>query len=214
MTMLANCPLPSYLNGIAATSCPQKWGQIQKIAFGRTFENRFSNLAAFISEGSWDNLLLATNNSRLVVSPYFAGMSFPVAAPITAGGNDNTTINGVTDLQGGQMIVVPFTLTNQSAQTMREFRDLAAETMLQPGFSQLEAYLLNDNDEVIYDETEAGTEYNGFRIYNLYIPDVASAGLNSNNTYNCQFELPFGWSENWAKQKMTWNPRDLANAAS
>lgn len=214
MTMLANCPLPTHLNGIAATACPQKFGQIQKIAFGRTYADRFASGATFISEGSWDNLIAAINDSKLVISPYLAGLSFPVAAPITQGGNDNTTINGVTDLQGGQMIVVPFVLTNQSAQTMREFRDLAAETMLQPGFSQLEAYLFNDNDEVIYDETSAGTEYNGFRIYNLYIPDVSSNGLNSNNTYNCQFELPFGWSQYWNKQKMTWNPRDLANAAS
>lgn len=212
--MLANCPLPAHLNGIAATSCPQKFGQIQKIAFGRTYTDRFADLSAFISEPVWENLLAATNDSKLVVSPYFAGMTFPVAAPITAGGNDNTTINGVTDLQGGQMIVVPFTLTNQSAQTMREFRELAAETMIQPGFSQLEAYLFNDNNEVIYDETSTGTEFNGFRIYNLYIPDVASNGLNSNNTYNCQFELPFGWSENWAKVKQSWNPRDLANAVS
>lgn len=212
--MLANCPLPSYIRPIAATSCPQKWGQIQKLAFGRTLEDRFANLAAFISEGSWDNLLAATNDSKLVISPYFAGMQFPGGEAITAGGNDNTTINGVADLQGGQMIRVPFVLTNQSAQTMREIRDLASETMLQPGFSQLGVYLFNDNNEVIYDETSAGTEYNPFTIYNLFVPDVASNGLNSNNTYNCWFEVPFGWSEYWAKVKMTWNPRNLANAAS
>lgn len=212
--MLFNCPPPAHLNGIAATTCPQKWGQIQKIAFGRSYEDRFANMGAFIGENIWEALLAVTNDSKLVVSPYFAGMQFPVAAPITQGGNDNTTINGVTDLQGGQMIVVPFVLTNQSSQTMREFRELAAETMIQPGFSNIEAYLFNDNNSVIYDEGASGDLFNGFKIYNLYIPDVASNGLNSNNTYNCQFELPFGWSQYWNMVKQTWNPRDLANAES
>lgn len=214
MTMLANCPLPSYLRAIALTSCPQKWGQIQKVAFARVYADRFANAGGFISQAVWQALLATTNDSRLVISPYFAGMQFPVGEAITSGGNDNTTINGVTDLLGGQMIKVPFVLTNQSAQTMREIRDLAAESMIQPGFSQLSMYLFNDNNEVIYDQSSDASQYNGFKIYNLFVPDVSSLGLNTNNTYNCSFEVPFGWSEFWQKQKMSWNPRDLANAVS
>lgn len=215
MTMLANCPLPSYIRPIALTACPQKWGQIQKMAFGRVTDGRFANNGAFISQAVWQALLAVTTDAKIVVSPYFANMTFPVGAPVETGGNDNTTINGLSDLAGGQKIKITFRLTNQSAQTMREIRDLAAESMIQPGISQIGVYLFNNNREIIYDETSATGLFNVFKIYNLFVPDVSSLGLNTNNTYDCSFEVPFGWSEFWAKQQMpVWNPLDLANAAS
>lgn len=213
--MLGSCPLPSYLRPVALTACPQKWGQIQKMAFGRVTDNRFANAGGFISQAVWQALLLVTTDAKIVTSPFFAGMQFPEGQAVENGGNDNTTINGVGDLQGGQMIKVPFVLTNQSAQTMRELRDLAAESMIQPGFSQIGVYLFNNNREVIYDQSISVAAFNVFKIYNLFIPDVSSLGLNTNNTYNCYFEVPFGWSEFWAKQQMPdWNPLDLVNAAS
>lgn len=214
MSMLFNCPIPTTISGIAATNCPIKWDQVQKLAFGRKDSTRFGSESDFLFEAYWQGLLSATDDSKIVTTPYIAGFDIPASEPVAQGGNDNTTLNGVREIMGGQFITVPFMLKNVSAQTANELRLLASETMVQPGVSNLQAYFFATNNNVIYDEGASGANFDGFTIYNLFVPDIASAGLNTNTMYNITFDLAFGWSQYWAIQQMAWNPRDLENPAS
>jgi len=212
--MLFKCPPGATLSGIAATDCPIKWDQIQKLAFGRKASTRFPNAGAFLSEAHWTSLLTALTDAKIVMTPYISGLDIPASEAITQGGNDNTTIDGVREMMGGQSIIVPFMLKNVSAATANELRLIAAETMIQPGVSNIQAYFLATDNNVIYDEGVTGNDFNGFTVLNLFVPDIASAGLNTNTMYNCSFELRFGWSQYWALQQLPFNPRDLENPAS
>ncbi|WP_293916553.1 MULTISPECIES: hypothetical protein [unclassified Sphingobacterium] len=206
--MLFKCPLPAALTAIPATNCPVKFDQIQKIAFGRkTSVERFADDAAIALQASWTALLTATDEKKIVVSPFFTGFTIPVGEPIKTGGNDNTTLNGVAELQGGSSVVVPFIIKNVSAETAKGLRALCAETQVQPGETNLEGYFFATNDNIIYDGRDGNVQ--GFEIFNLFVPDVATEGFNANNTYNCSFELRFGWSEYFKMVKASFNPRTL-----
>jgi hypothetical protein len=212
--MLFNCPERPYLGGIAPTLCPIKWDQIQKLVFGRKDDDRFPNAGSFLSQAHWQALLNATDDSRLVITPYVSGLDIPATEPVTQGGNDNTTVNGVREIMGGQFVTVPMVLKNVSSQTADELRQIASETMIQPGVSNIQAFFLATDNNVIYDETVNRDKYYGFTIYNLFVPDIASAGLNTNTMYNVSFDLAFGWSQYWALQQLPFNPRELENPAS
>jgi hypothetical protein len=210
--MLFNCPPPANLSAITPTNCPIKFGQIQKLAFGRLnpTEPRFDATTSQITaQAIWTALVAASDDSKLVISPYVSGFSIPPTEPVKQGGNDNTTINGLSELMGGQMVLVPFMLKNVSAETAKTLRAIATETMLQPGETNIGAYFLAEGNNVIYDAGGETDKFLPFPIYNLFIPDVASEGYNTNNTYNCSFEMPFGWSEYFKVVKADFNPRAL-----
>lgn len=214
MSMLFDCPAGPYIGGIVPTNCPIKWDQTQKLMLGRVDPDRFPNAGAFLSQAHWQALMSAMNDSRLVITPYISGFEIPASEAISAGGNDNTTLNGVRELQGGQMVTVPFMLKNVSAETAEELRRIATETQVMPGVSNIEAYFLQSGTNVIYDKTKTGTGFRGFKIFNLFVPDIANAGLNANTTYNITFDLAFGWSQYWGLQELPFDPKELENPAS
>jgi hypothetical protein len=114
--MLLQCPTPATLAAIPAMNCPIKFDQIQRIAFGRkTTDARFDTEAEMITQAARTSLLAASDATKIVISLYFTDLTISVGEPIKTGGNDNTTINGISELQGGPSLVVPFICKNISA---------------------------------------------------------------------------------------------------
>jgi hypothetical protein len=212
--MLFKCPPGTYLGGIVPTTCPIKWDQTQKLVFGRKYTNRFANAGAFVSQVTWQNLLNAMDDSRLVITPYVSSLVIPPTTVLTKGGNDNTTIDGVPEVNGVGFATVKFQLKNISAETAQELRLLGTETMIQPGVSNIVAYFLQTSDAVVWDKTATGDKYNGFEIFNLVVTDLGNEGLNTNTMYDVQFDMKGGWSQWWGYQVMPFNPRDLSNPSS
>jgi hypothetical protein len=213
--MLFKCPKQATLTEVTPTACPIKFDQIQKLAIGRLIsEARFDSIVGaegkpITDQAIWTALLAATDDTKIVVTPYFSGFSIPATEAIKQGGNDNTTLNGVSEVMGGQMVTVPFVLKNVSSETAKGLRLLATESMLQPGETNIGGYFFATDNNIVFDGGADGTEFLPFEIYNMFVPDVASEGLNTNNTYNCSFEMRFGWSENWKAVKADFNPRSL-----
>lgn len=207
--MLFNCPAPSALAAITATTCPTKFDQIQKMALGRVFAGRFADATDLGTEATWTAAKALTTSEKIVITPYLSNLVIPGSEAIKQGGNDNTTLNGVSEVMGGQMVTVTFTLKNVSAATAEALRAIGTETMLQPGVSQIEAFFFGTDNSIIYNAESAGTAASGFPIYNLVVGDVGSEGLNSHNTYNISFEMAFGWSRYWKMITPAWNPRSL-----
>jgi hypothetical protein len=212
--MLFKCPPGTYLGGIVPTNCPIKWDQTQKMVLGRKYANRFANAGAFISSVVWQGLLNATDDSRLVITPYVSSFVIPPSTVLTKGGNDNTTIDGVAEVNGISFVTVKFQLKNISAETADELRLLGTETMIQPGVSNIVAYFLQTSDAVVWNKTSTGTKYDGFEIFNLVVTDIGNEGLNTNTMYDVQFDMKGGWSQWWGYQVLPFNPRDLSNPAS
>lgn len=214
MSLLFKCPIGPYLGGIAPTDCPIKWDQTQKVVFGRKDATRFPNAGAFVSEAHWQALLNATDDSRLVITPYVSGFVIPPTEVLSAGGNDNTTIDGVREVTGVGYATVSMMLKNISSETANELRAIGTETMIQPGVSTIEGFFLQTSDAVVYNKTASLAEFRGFEIFNLVVTDIGNEGLNSNTVYNVTFDVKGGWSQYWGYQVLPFNPRDLANPTS
>lgn len=214
MSMLAKCPPGTYLGGIAPTECPIKWDQTQKIVFGRKYDNRFPNAGSFVSQAHWQALLNVLNDSRLVITPYVSNLVIPATEVLSQGGNDNSTIDGVPEITGVGFASVTLMLKNISAETANELRLIGTESMIQPGVSNIVAYLLQTGNAVVWDKTATGDKYDGFEIFNLVVTDIGNEGLNTNTVYNVSFNMKGGWSQYWGYQVLPFNPRDLENPAS
>ena len=95
---VCTCPVGTALPAVPNSSCPQDFGQIQKIAFQRVFtsgttKNSFTTAAAIELLASWTAKLSANDGTKVVVSPY-------VEAPASDGG-DAITVGGGNDTPGG-----------------------------------------------------------------------------------------------------------------
>jgi hypothetical protein len=214
MSMLFKCPPGTYLGGIVPTTCPIKWDQTQKLVFGRKSAGRFPNDGAFVSSTHWQALFNAVDDTKLVITPYVSGLVVPPTTVLTKGGNDNTTIDGVAEVNGVSFTTVKFQLKNISAETAQELRLLGTETMIQPGVSNIVGYFLQTSDAVVWNKTSTDDKYDGFEIFNLVVTDIGNEGLNTNTMYDVQFDMKGGWSQWWGYQVLPFNPRDLSNPSS
>lgn len=209
--MLFNCPAPAALAAIPATTCAVKWDQIQKMALGRKSATaRFDAVTNLITaQATWTALLAEVDDQKIVITPYFSGFSIPSNEVIAQGGNDNTTINGVREVQGLGMVTVSLMFKNISAATAEALRAIGSETMIQPGETNIEAYFFNNHNQIIHDGGADGTGLLGFDIYNLVVPDLGAEGLNTNNSYAVTFDLAPAWSRYFKVVDADFNPRSL-----
>ena len=96
---LCTCPAAASLSAIDAVTCPESFGQIQKIAFQRLrkadgTKNSFTNSASILLKASWTAKTAAADGTKIVISPYIQAPSQEAGSPRTFGGG-NETLGGV-----------------------------------------------------------------------------------------------------------------------
>lgn len=201
---LFTCPAPSALAAIPATSCPVRFDQIQKLAFQRVQDSDpFADETALKTQSNWTTLLAASDDTKIIISPYLNNPIIPPSEALTEGGNDNTTIGGVTRLMGGGNVVVTGEFRNISIAALAKLKALTAESALTAGFTNLTAYLFNKDGSIIH------AAQNGFKIYNWFVGDPGSEGFNKDNVIPFRFEMKYGWADNAVVSTPTWNPLNL-----
>src|SRR5574344_455858 len=105
---MCSCPAGTALPAVPNASCPQNWGQTQKIIFQRIFKspgtkNSFTSSSNIKQLSSWTALFSENESSsnpgtKCVITPY-------VEAP-TADGGDAITFGGGNDTVGGTTKVI------------------------------------------------------------------------------------------------------------
>lgn len=73
--MICKCPAETALPNVPAITCPESFGQVQKVAFQRLTKgdgskNSFTSEKAITALASWTSLLSAADSTKVVVSPY------------------------------------------------------------------------------------------------------------------------------------------------
>lgn len=96
---LCSCPAAGSLTTIPAASCPETFGQIQKIAFQRLrkadgTKNSFTSTSSILLKASWTAKMAAADGSKIVISPYVQAPSNEAGGARTFGGG-NETLGGV-----------------------------------------------------------------------------------------------------------------------
>ncbi len=213
MNDLFVCPNPATLASAPNPSCPVRFDQIQKMAIRRIGGRATVTTATILLAATITPLLSATDDTKLLISPWLLDLKIPNSEPLKEGGNDNTTINGVPRLTGLGFASVSFMLENVEAATAQAMRALASESANSvPGTTNIEGFFITKDGRLILDNPSGTTAY-GFKLHNFVISDVGSEGLNKPNTFKGSFDLEPLWSKTFKVVTPTdWNPLTVANS--
>src|SRR5574343_64346 len=175
MSTLFSCPPPATLTSIPSQACPVRMDQIVRLAFQRKQATASFTETSILLQATWTPLLTATDATKVVLSPLIPGMVIPPSEILENGGNDNSTINGIPELRGIGFAKVTAQLQSERADIRAALRKLAAESALTPGFTNLWAYFINKDGQVI--GAKNGTNVEGFPVYNVAVGDPGTEGF-------------------------------------
>jgi hypothetical protein len=207
MEPLFACPPPTALTTVPSQACPEKFDQIVRFGFQRMQTTPSFTTTTLLAQATWTPLLTAADSTKVILSPLIPNVVIPVGEVLKEGGNDNTTINGIPKLAGRSFAAVTAQLQNVQAAVRAALRKLAAESALQPGFTNLWMYMFNRYGQIITDVSS--TNCPGIPVYNVYVGDVGTEGLNKDNIANISFDLAPGWSDTVQIFTPSFNPLTL-----
>jgi hypothetical protein len=194
MDALFTCPPPAALTAVPAQTCPERFDQVVRLFIQRKQSAPSFTATSILLQATWTPLLASITATKVIGTPLIPNMVIPTGEIIKEGGNDNTTINGIPKLAGQAFAPVTAQLQDANKDVRAALRMLASESAVFPGFTNLWAYFVNRFGQVI--GSVNGSNVEGFPIYNFFVGDVGTEGLNKSNIANLSFDLEPGWSNN------------------
>ena len=199
MSLVCQCPAASALTTIPNVSCPENFGQIQKVAFQRLNKadgtrNSFTTTAAITLKASWTAWLSANDGSKVVVSPYInAPADSGGDARMTSGGNDD--LGGVAQVLGGNPVQFDGQLRSVPQSVIKAMKELQCEA----NAGNLGVYLFDENGkiEAIQDETTPTTYY-PIPIRALFIGSKIHGNYDAKDMNAISWQYPDNYSDNLA----------------
>lgn len=198
--MDCGCPKPTALTDIPVEDCGVNLKQIQRIAI-RRHPNQMgvatSNDVTVLAD--WQALKTAADSTKMVITPLIGGN--PVIEPgdaITTGGGDNSTFNGVEEVEGTNPSKFSCIFKELSAAGEKAMQSLMCEKDLQVIF------ILQGGKIAV---SEIDTDNNqGFEIEAPFFSDRGNQGFGTKDTHTMSFSLPAGWSKNLKIVTPAFNP--------
>lgn len=194
---LCTCPAAAALTSIPAASCPESFGQIQKIAFQRLrkadgTKNSFTSSASILLKASWTAKMTAADGSKIVISPYIQAPSQEAGSPRTFGGG-NETLGGVEIVIGREPSTFTGVIRSVPQNVIKALKALQCEAQA----DNLGVFLFDENGaiECVQDENVATTFY-PIPIRSLFIGDKAHGGLEAPDSNAIQFTFLPNYSDN------------------
>lgn len=205
--MICKCPLGASLPDIPAITCPETFGQIQKVAFQRLYtdtnkRNSFTADAPITELASWTTLLSADDSTKIVVSPYIQAPAAEAGAARTFGGG-NDTLGGVEEIIGREP--TPFTGVIRKApqSVIKALKELQCESWA----DNLGVYLFDENGAIgALQDSETPTTYYPIHIRSLFIGDKTLGGLEAPDSNAIQWSFLPNWSDDLAIVAPEFNP--------
>ena len=190
--MICKCPRGAALPDIPAVTCPESFGQIQKVAFVRLYKtdgtkNKFVTASDIKLKASWTPLLTAADDTKVIISPYIQAPTAEAGAARTFGGG-NDTLGGIEEIIGRE--ATPFTgVIRKAPQTViKALKDLQCEN--------IGVYLFDENGAIgaIGDATTAGTYY-PIPIRSFFVGDKTLGGFEAPDSNAIQWSFLPNWSD-------------------
>ena len=207
--MICKCPLGTALPDIPKFTCGESFGQIQKLAFQRLkgtsgTANKFTAEKAITKKASWDALLAATDDTKIVVTPFLNAPSAEAGAARTFGGG-NDSLGGIEEVVGAEP--TPFTaVIRRLPQTIvKAMKELVCESQAH----NLGVYLIDENGAVGALAGEAEGEYSAIPVESLFIGDKTLGGFDAPDSNAIQFSFRPNWSDDLNVIACEFDARDL-----
>lgn len=200
---ICTCPAAASIPSIGQLTCPQDFGQIQKIAFQRiyssgTTRNSFTSTDDIKLKASWQTHLTASDGTKIVVTPFVEAPTPDGGDPITFGGG-NETLGGVQKNIGRNPVNMTFALRQYPQSIIKSLKQLECE-------AELGVYLFNGDGQILalQDETTPTTYY-PIPIQSLFVGDLMLNGLETPDANT----LTWGFRPNYSDDLAVVDPSDF-----
>lgn len=189
--MICKCPRGAALPDIPAVTCPESFGQIQKVAFVRLYKtdgtkNKFVAASDIKLKASWTPLLMAADDTKVIISPYIQAPTAEAGAARTFGGG-NDTLGGIEEIIGRE--ATPFTgVIRKAPQTViKALKDMQCES--------IGVYLFDENGAIgaIAGTTEG--DYFPIPIRSFFVGDKTLGGFEAPDSNAIQWSFLPNWSD-------------------
>jgi hypothetical protein len=195
--MNCDCPRPAALPTIEAYDCAENIGQIQKMIFQRAgfqFDSGAVTPILFNAKADWETLLAAVDDTKVVVTPFMTEVTIPQNAPVTFGGNDNTTIDGITRVDGTESVTVTGMLTSVPAKVVKQVREILECE------ENIVVYFINEFGKIIGRDVsiaQDGSVIEGIPVGSQsgFVSDAGNQGKNTRDTAMVQFSFAPAWRD-------------------
>ena len=205
---MCSCPAGAALPQVPNASCPQNWGQTQKIIFQRIFKtagtkNSFTQTASIKQLSSWTALFSASDGTKCVITPYVEAPTSDGGDAITFGGG-NDTVGGTTKVIGRNPVNMSFVMRQMTQDVIKALKGLQCE-------DELGVYLVNGDGQILAISSAENT-YTPIPIRSLFISDLKLMGLDNPDENALSFSFLPNWSDDAKVVTPDFNPlTDLVN---
>ena len=204
MSLVCQCPAAAALTTIPAVTCPENFGQIQKVAFQRLRQadgtrnamvGSGTPLAPTITlKATWTALLAAANGTKVVVSPYInAPADSGGDARRSSGGNDD--LGGISEVLGGNPVQFDGQLRSVPQSVIKAMKDLMCEA----NAGNLGVFLFDENGKIqaLQDKTTPTTYY-PIPIRSLFIGSLIHGNFDAKDSNAISWQYPDNYSDDIA----------------
>ena len=206
---MCSCPAGAALPAVPNASCPQDFGQVQKIIFQRIFKtagtkNSFTSSSDIKQLSSWTALFSASDGTKCVITPYVEAPTSDGGDAITFGGG-NDTVGGTTKVIGRNPVNMSFVMRQMTQDVIKALKGLQCE-------DELGVYLVNGDGQILAVSTK-DNEYTPIPIRSLFISDLKLMGLDNPDENSLSFSFLPNWSDDVKVVAPEFNPlTDLSNS--
>ena len=206
---MCSCPAGAALPAVPNASCPQDFGQVQKIIFQRIFKtagtkNSFTQSASIKELSSWTTLFAASDGTKCVITPYVEAPTSDGGDAITFGGG-NDTVGGTTKVIGRNPVNMSFVMRQMTQDVIKALKGLQCE-------DELGVYLVNGDGQILA-LSSADNTYTPIPIRSLFISDLKLMGLDTPDENALSFSFLPNWSDDVKVVAPEFNPlTDLSNS--
>ena len=210
---MCSCPAGAALPAVPNSSCPQDFGQVQKIIFQRIFKtagtkNSFTQTASIKQLSSWTPLFAANASSddagtKCVITPYVEAPTSDGGDAITCGGG-NDTVGGTTKVIWRNPVNMSFVMRQMTQDVIKALKGLQCE-------DELGVYLVNGDGQILAISSSDNT-YTPIPIRSLFVSDLKLMGLDNPDENALSFSFLPNWSDDAKVVTPDFNPlTDLSN---
>lgn len=201
--MDCNCPESSALTEIDLENCGVNMNQIQRIAIQRNTPNAFTP-ATIILLATWQAFSTAVDSTKIIFTPMIGGD--PVIEPgeaITNGGGDNSTLNGIEEIDGTNPSKFSTMFKSLSPKVEAQLKQAMCEKNATVYFFLQGGLIACWQNDIL---TPLTSPCSGIPVQSLFVGDRSNAGFGSKDTNAFMFSIPSGWSEKLFIIKPSFNP--------
>lgn len=192
--MICTCPQAAAITSIAAVTCLERFGEIQKILIQRTKNGTVINEIVIAVDdpallATWTAKKAAVDSEKVVSTPFLAEVTNEAPDPREA---SSTGINGVSAILGGEASLFTGSFHDIPQSIMKDIKDYNCEV-------EISLFLINESGQIltIADDNTSALTVKGIPVVksSFYVGDKVFGGREDVDKNNIKWSFPPNFSD-------------------